>query len=122
MPLIYHITPRTDWETAQASGDYRPASLESEGFIHCSTDVQAAPVANAFYCGQTGLVLLVIDPERLSAKLQWDPPEHPALGNAPADLNGKFPHIYGALNLDAVVDVLDFSPDERGEFSFPSRG
>ena len=117
--MIYHITPRTDWETALKNGDYRPASLENEGFIHCSTDVQAAPVANAFYSGQTGLVLLVIDPERLSAKLQWDPPAHPAPEKAPAELRGKFPHIYGALNLDAVVNVLDFSPDKDGRFSFP---
>ena len=119
MSLIYHITPRSDWEAAQKRGDYRPASLENEGFIHCSTDVQAAPVANAFYSGQTGLVLLVIDPERLSAKLQWDPPAHPEPEKAPPELRGKFPHIYGPLNLDAVVDVLDFSPDENGLFSFP---
>ncbi len=120
MPLIYHITPRTDWDVAQQRGDYRPASLESEGFIHCSTDVQAAPVANAFYSGQTGLVLLVIDTEHLSAKLQWDPPAHPAPEKAPAELRGKFPHIYGALNLEAVVDVLDFPPNEDGIFSFPN--
>ncbi len=120
MSIIYHITPRTDWEAAQKSGDYRPASLESEGFIHCSTDVQAAPVANAFYSGQTGLVLLVIDPEHLSVKLQWDPPAHPAPESAPPELDGKFPHIYGALNLDAVVDVLNFAPNADGVFVFPN--
>ena len=120
MTIIYHITPRTDWEAAQQSGDYRPTSLESEGFIHCSTDAQAAHVANAFYSGQTGLVLLVIDPKRLSAKLQWDPPAHPAPEKAPAALRGEFPHIYGALNLDAVVEVRDFSPNENGDFSFPN--
>lgn len=120
MPLIYHITPRTDWEAAKESGDYRPASLESEGFIHCSTDVQAAHVANAFYSGQTGLALLVIDPERLSAKLQWDPPAHPAPEKAPAALRGEFPHIYGALNLDAVVEVRNFLPNEDGIFNFPN--
>ncbi len=120
--MIYHITPRTDWETAQQNGDYRPASLESEGFIHCSTDVQAASVANAFYSGQTDLVLLVIDPECLSAKLQWDPPAHPDPAKAPPELRGDFPHIYGALNLDAVVDVLDFAPNADGTFTFPSRG
>ena len=120
MSLIYHITPRTDWEAAIESGDYRPASLESEGFIHCSTDQQAAPVANAFYSGQTGLVLLVIQPERLSAKLQWDPPAHPAPEKAPAALRGEFPHIYGVLNLDAVVDVWDFAPNADGIFAFPN--
>jgi uncharacterized protein (DUF952 family) len=122
MLLIYHIATQENWSSAIESGDYRPASLESEGFTHCSTDIQVAPVANAFYAGQTGLVLLVIDPKRLSAKLQWDPPAHPDPAKAPVELRGDFPHIYGPLNLDAVIYVLDFSPDERGEFSFPSRG
>ncbi len=121
MPLIYHITLHTDWKAAQKSGDYRPASLESEGFIHCSTYLQAAPVANAFYSGQTGLVLLVIDPKRLSAKLQWDPPAHPAPEKAPVELHGEFPHIYGALNLDAVVDVRDFASNADGVFIFPKK-
>lgn len=121
MPHIYHITSRTDWEAAQQRGDYRPASLKSEGFIHCSTDVQAAPVANAFYSGQKDLALLVIDPERLSAKLQWDPPAHPDPAKAPAELRGDFPHIYGALNLDAVVEVRDFPPNKDGIFTFPER-
>lgn len=121
MPLIYHITPRTDWDAAQANGTYRPASLESEGFIHNSTDVQAPLVANAFYHGRMDLVLLVIDTERLTAKLQWDPPAHPEPEKAPEALRGKFPHIYGALNLDAVVEVLDFSPNKNGIFSFPNR-
>ena len=120
MTIIYHITPRVDWEAAQENGDYRPVNLESEGFIHCSTDTQAVHVANAFYTGQTGLVLLVIDPERLSAKLKWDPPAHPAPEKAPAALRGEFPHIYGALNLDAVIEVRDFAPNADGVFSFPN--
>jgi uncharacterized protein (DUF952 family) len=120
MPLIYHITSRVDWEAAIKSGDYRPASLESEGFIHCSTDVQAAPVANAFYNGQAGLVLLVIETEKLSAPLRWEAPAHPDPAKASAELRGDFPHIYGALNLDAVVEVRDFSPNENGIFTFPN--
>ena len=118
MSLIYHITPRADWEAAQANGKYITASIETEGFIHCSTDQQAAHVANAFYAGQTGLVILVIDPERLSANLQWDPPAHPAPESAPASLHGEFPHIYGPLNLDAVIEALEFAPNEDGVFVF----
>ena len=119
MSLIYHITPRADWATAQKIGEYRPESLASEGFIHCSTEAQAAPVANAFYPAQSGLILLVIDPARLTAPLQWDPPVHPAPESAPASLHGEFPHIYGALNLDAVIETREFEPNTDGIFSFP---
>jgi uncharacterized protein (DUF952 family) len=120
MSFIYHITPRTDWEAALESGDYRPASLESEGFIHCSTKDQVAPVANALYTGHTGLDLLVIDTERLSAKLQWDAPAHPDPGNVSAELRDKFPHIYGPLNLDAVIEVRKFVSNADGIFIFPN--
>ena len=119
MSLIYHIIPRADWTTGQKNGEYRAESLDTDGFIHCSTAEQAAPVANAFYTSQSGLLLLVIDLARLTAPLQWDPPAHPAPESAPASLHGEFPHIYGPLNLDAVIDILDFEPNEIGVFSFP---
>ena len=119
MTNIYHITPRADWDFAQKKGEYRAESLAIEGFIHCSTAEQAAPVANAFYTAQKRLILLVIDPEKLTSPLEWDPPAHPAPESAPASLHGEFPHIYGALNLDAVIETRKFEPDSKGIFSFP---
>ncbi|MBT3188670.1 MAG: DUF952 domain-containing protein [Anaerolineae bacterium] len=118
--LIYHITPRKNWGLAQEKGAYKAESLETEGFIHCSTAEQAVPVANAFYAAQKGLILLVIDPEKLTARLQWDPPAHPAPESTPTSLHGEFPHIYGALNLDAVIETREFEPNSEGIFSFPS--
>ncbi len=120
MPLIYHIIPPVDWEKAQQDGEYRPASLGIEGFIHNSTEEQVAPVANAFYTEQKDLLLLVIDPEKLRYPLRWDPPAHPAPESAPASLQGEFPHIYGALNLDAVIEVRTFEANSEGLFFFPS--
>jgi uncharacterized protein (DUF952 family) len=117
--LILHLTPHADWLAAQPSGLYRTPSLQKEGFIHCSTAQQIVRVADSFYSGQHGLVLLVIDPERLSPELRWEPPSHP---NPQKDLppsDELFPHIYGPLNIDAVVKVLDFEPDVEGKFSQP---
>jgi uncharacterized protein (DUF952 family) len=116
---VVHITSRLAWNEAGHLGQYAPSSLGSEGFIHCSSAEQAVPVASRFYRGQTGLVLLVIDPERLTSTLKWEPPADgsPSPG-LPAD--ARFPHIYGPLNLDAVVQVLDFEPDANGEFSLPA--
>ena len=116
--LIYHLAPRVDWEVAQEKGEYRAESLKIEGFIHCSTKEQVAPVANAFYASQKGLVLLIIDSEKLKSPLQWDSPAHPAPESAPKSLHGKFPHIYGALNLDAVIEVREFEADEEGVFYY----
>lgn len=112
MMRIYHITARADWEKAQAAGQYTAESLGSEGFIHASTLEQVVHTAHRYYQGRHGLVLLVIDPERAKPEVRFDP----------VQLEGqetRFPHIYGPLNLDAVVDVLPFEPGADGEFTLP---
>ena len=112
---IYHITSRKAWIDATRNGAYSAPSLKSEGFIHCSTAAQVLPVARGFFAGQTGLVLLVIDSRRLVSEVKWEsaaPPDGIAEGVT-------FPHIYGPVALDAVVQVLDLEPDGRGEFVLP---
>lgn len=97
--LIYHICKRDDWEQALHCGSYRAASLEVDGFIHASRKEQLPSVARRYFHGQVGLVLLAIDPSRLTARLQDDPVE-----------DDTYPHIYGPINLDAVLEVTDFGP------------
>ncbi|GAB4542533.1 MAG: DUF952 domain-containing protein [Anaerolineales bacterium] len=106
--MIYHITSKSDWAAAQTQGEYSAPSLQSEGFIHCSTAEQVSHVASAFYRGRADLLLLVIDESKLTAGLKWEPPAGaPAPGISPAD---KFPHIFGAINFAAVVEVRDYDP------------
>ena len=108
---IYHITTSTSWSAAQPAGTYTADSLASQGFIHCSTVEQILRVANMYYPGQPGLVILEIDPARLEPALHWEP------GADKAD--ELFPHIYGPLNLDAVNRVFDFVPTSDGKFNLP---
>ncbi len=109
--IIYHITPHVDWEKARRAGQYTAPSLLQEGFIHASTGEQVAGTANLFYKGQAGLVLLVIDTDRLQPEVHFDPVKT----HGPEQF---FPHIYGPINLDAVVDILDFIPGPDGVFHF----
>ncbi len=115
---IVHITSRQEWVKAAAAGAYVAPSLASEGFIHCSTAAQVVPVAREFYGSQEGLVLLVIDPGLLTSALRWEPPSD---GSVPAGVpaGASFPHIYGPINLNAVVQVLDFEPELNGQFRLP---
>jgi len=117
--MIFHITTRADWETAQAKGEYIADSLRLEGFIHCSNLAQILPVAEKYYKGQNGLVLLMIEPTLLSSTLKWEDPSGgtPPLGVPEGD---QFPHIYGPINLDAVVNVFDFIRDTNGDWAMPS--
>ncbi len=109
--MILHITTRGDWEAARTLGDYRLDTLDSEGFIHCSTPEQVLGPANALYRGQDDLVLLVIDPARLTAELVYE--DCYEAGEA-------FPHVYGPLNLDAVVGVVPFPSLPDGSFVLPA--
>jgi len=116
--MIYHITLLRDWREALQRGEYRAESLDAEGFIHCSTDTQVLPVAEKYYKGQRGRLLLVIDPSRLASDLKWEPP---AEGSPPPGVpDGEmFPHIYGPINLDAIVKVVDLESNADGKYKFP---
>ena len=108
---IYHITTRSDWRKARSSMLYHPSSLETEGFIHCSALNQVCSSAHCYFYGQTGLVLLEIDPTVSGMKVQW---ENTTGGEE------LFPHLYGPLPVRAVLRVYDFSPNPDGNFSLPA--
>jgi uncharacterized protein (DUF952 family) len=117
--MIYHITRRDDWPAAQREGVYRSDSLESQGFIHASTAGQVTQVANVIFKGQTDLVLLCIDESKVRSKVIYEPPINPSTGQPEPNVTDLFPHIYGPLNLDAVVRVVDFPPGSDGTFHLP---
>lgn len=96
MATIYHVTTESEWQEAKARGEYIAPSLETEGFIHCSQPQQVAGVLSRYFAGKTNLVKLVIDSDKLTNRyvLEWSP-----------SVNEEFPHIYGPINLDAVVGV-----------------
>lgn len=108
-PLL-HITTGQAWQTAEAHGAYRADSLTTEGFIHCSTAKQVAAVAEALYPGRTDLILLIIDPKRVTADIRYE--DCYASGQA-------FPHVYGPIPLDAVVRILAYRPAPDGRFPWP---
>ena len=90
--MICHITTRAAWEAAQASGQFLSPEFDDHGFIHCSTPEQVLMVANAFFRGQSGLVLLIIDPARLKVPVRWEPPH--STGRLPEFTHDSvFPHL-----------------------------
>ncbi|MCO6512201.1 MAG: DUF952 domain-containing protein [Aridibacter famidurans] len=90
---IYHITTAEAWKSAGEDEGYRAASLETEGFIHCSFRGQLSGVFERYYRGAGELLVLEIDPARLQAELKTEP-----------STGGEdYPHIYGPINKDAVI-------------------
>ncbi len=96
--MIYHITTRKRWEEALAKGSYEPQSFKEEGFIHASHEEQIPGVLERYYAGQNDLIKLIIDPEKLSSPLifEWSP-----------STQDTFPHIYGPINIEAVIDTRE---------------
>jgi len=127
---ILHIAKRSDWTEAQSLGSYKADSLDTEGFIHCSKPDQVIAVANFIFHGQSELVILAIDEDKVRGEIRYE------FGNSSedAELLGEcsnadafsgsigeklFPHIYGPLNVDAVTHVVDFDPLPDGTFELP---
>jgi len=110
MKNIFHITQVAAWETAKKEGAYAAPSLEKQGFIHCSMAHQIPPVANYNFKGQQGLVLLEIAVDKLNHEVRFE------------DLYAEgqeYPHLYGPLNLTAVLRVVPFPPQADGTFLLP---
>jgi uncharacterized protein (DUF952 family) len=100
---LLHLTERSLWDAARASGTYemstRGRTLQQEGFIHCSLRRQLPRVAAFLYGSYTGpdeLVVLVVDAERLGVPVRYESVEPGG---------EEFPHVYGPIPVDAVVDV-----------------
>lgn len=96
--MIFHIAHKKDWESTKRTGEYGGNALNSEGFIHCSTPEQINEIAQHLFKGKKDLVLLEIDEKKVRTEIKYEDAG-----------NGKlYPHIYGPLNADAVVNVQDF--------------
>jgi uncharacterized protein (DUF952 family)/(2Fe-2S) ferredoxin len=109
MNTILHITQRQAWATAKDLGTYRSNTLDTEGFMHCSTVAQVLGSANRFFKGQSDLVILKIDADRVTPEIRYEG----------ADANNLFPHIYGELNIDAVVGSINLESNPDGSFILP---
>ena len=77
---------------------YEAPSLVTEGFIHLSKKEQVAGVLQRYYKNVTELLLLHVDESKLSAELKYE---------LATSVNEEFPHLFGRLNLDAVVEVSE---------------
>jgi uncharacterized protein (DUF952 family) len=92
---IYHVTLPANWEKYQGRPSYQTESLQTEGFIHCSYASQLPGVLKRYFSDAVKVVVLTIETEKLKSKLV-----------AETSTGGEtFPHLYGRLNHNAVVNI-----------------
>lgn len=115
--VIWHLLPSGAWPLGSPGcpDQYRPASLDTEGFVHCTAGVdRLLRVANLFYVAEPGpFVAIALDEGAVAAagaEVRW---EAPAGGAPDGDEGALFPHVYGPLPQAAVVGVhpVERAPD-----------
>lgn len=107
--MIYHIAEPDAWERALELGEYRHPSLAAEGFIHCSTREQLDATATRYYADRAELLVLAIVDRRIKDQVKWE--LAPSVGD-------EFPHIYGAMPLEAVEDVSIVARTDAGAWDW----
>ncbi|NQV57499.1 MAG: DUF952 domain-containing protein [Rhodospirillales bacterium] len=107
---IYHMCLKQEWDAALESGAYSGSSQDkADGFIHFSTAAQIVESAAKHRAGQSGLMLLAANPDLLGDHLKWEQSRGEQL----------FPHLYGSLPIDAVMNAVDLPLDADGVHKFP---
>jgi len=109
--MILYLTSKADWEKVKDLDSFISPSLETDGFIHCSTVEQVVTVANSFFKDTRNLLLVVIDPLKLNSELIYE-----------GEFKGytDFPHVYGPINMDSVTDVLEFHSEVLKGYVLPA--
>ena len=98
--MIFHVIEPLRWQRSLDEGTHtgstRDAELADVGFIHCSTAAQWPGVVERFYAGAPELYLLHVDEAVLTSPLEWEPV---------GDTGELFPHVFGPIDVAAVVRV-----------------
>jgi uncharacterized protein (DUF952 family) len=97
---ILHIATPDEWAAARRAGVIHPASLDTEGFVHCSTRAQLDATLGRHFRGTGPLVALTLDPDAIAADLRWEQ-------SRPGE---RFPHVYAPIPAAAVVAVEEVRP------------
>ena len=108
MQLIYHLLPISEAVGVLERRRYEAASLETQGFIHPSgSRAPELGLANRRSAGPAAVAVLCIDRARIEAPVRDEEAGDPQ----------PFPHIFGPLNTDAIVEVRELRRDRSGRFA-----
>ena len=108
--VIYKVVSAQEWSVAKEQGEFRGAAIDlTDGYIHFSTAEQLRETVEKHFAGQTDLLLVGVEVDRLGDELKWEPSRGGAL----------FPHLYAPLSIDSVVMTQDMPVGEDGKHIIP---
>ena len=111
--ILYHLIPADDWEAQPADRPYVPADYTREGFIHCTRgDELLVVVANRYYRNDPRkLLVLVLNADAITSEIRYEA----------AHDGVRYPHIYGPLNRDAIIEVYQMPRAPDGAYQSLTR-
>jgi uncharacterized protein (DUF952 family) len=110
---IFHIVAPEVWAEAVDAGEYRPASIAAEGFVHFSFADQVAGTANLIYRDQPDLVVVEVDADRVGAELKVED----SYGGGT-----EFPHVYGPIPPESAIAIHPLHRADDGSWTFSPDG
>jgi uncharacterized protein (DUF952 family) len=100
--ILLHVCTREEWNDCLSHPWYKPKNFERDGFVHCCLENQLEGVLERYFVNRRDLILLTVDEQELEAELKYERGE----------AKESFPHIYGVINRDAIVNVENISEEK----------
>lgn len=108
---LYRLILPEQWKQAVRNGFFEGAATDrADGFIHLSTARQVIQTARRWFSGTPELVLLRLDRDRLAGTVRLEESSH----------GGLYPHLYGLLPIEAVMEIWDLPLNGDLHFVFPT--
>lgn len=109
-PIAYKVMTTAEFAAMRAAGRFDGSAADrADGFIHLSTAAQLAGTLDRHFAGKNDLVVLAVDLARLADAVRWEPSRGGQL----------FPHVYGALPMDAVTAAAPLERAADGAVRLP---
>ena len=105
---VYHITHRQDWQAQLSQANYSHPSLETEGFIHCSTYSQIIDTANRYYQSSDDIIVLKLDSTKIKTLIRYENTTGTKM---------LFPHVYGKIPKTALMQIFELKTNQNGLFT-----
>lgn len=105
MQSVIKVLTSSQWDALRRAGTFAGSPDDvRDGFIHLSTPGQVGETIRRHFAGEDLLVLLTFDAESLGEDVRWEPSRG----------GEDFPHLYGPLRLDDVVEVRRLTREHPG--------
>jgi len=102
-----HLDSKVKWEKIKDQTYWGHESVENEGFVHCSPLKYLWRVLPNFEDEEDELVIICIDEDKLEPEVKYEDGDN---------CGRSYPHVYGTINNDAVIMVLDYLKDKHGHY------